>query len=169
MAIADPYTRIHRAIWTALLASAEWKNLVPAGSRVNTIDETRARDFARGERTPQEYGGFKLEQGRFSHTPFGVNSKVTSGSETFVAMIESGDKENSQKINALKWATFRALQRSGDDLGIRGLVRDWRITDSMDAPNPPASAAGAGPGYAAVFSIVVDFDVPRSEVITPPL
>lgn len=160
----DPFTLANRALLQALYANPAFSEvgglaLVRVQNRLATVkDEPHTFQAARNiNRQYADAPELLLTQGGFLLVPKGRNSRAVSAEQTFTLQLVE-NRPTVERLNALKWETFRALVDATLDVphpfGL-SFVSDWRIEAAAEGRTPGEDAQQTG-DWVAVLNIVLE-------------
>lgn len=178
----DPFTRIHSALWSSLIACQTWAAFVPQGNRVsgipaipngspplgatiNGLSKNTPNLIKSAAIEPADTPEVRIGQKGFLDDPRYTNSRVIGFIQTFLVQLGSSTPlQDLTPLNQLKWLTRVALFRTQGDLNLPGLVSGftWGGSPERDADPADSDASDIRVWY-AVCPINVHFYIPNEQ------
>ena len=149
--MADKFTEIEEAIWSALVANTEWKALIPAANRIKL---TKATDYDpyRDNIQDSDLPEVVIEPAGGQANLFATSDAHQIG-QAFNVVITTGQIRTSKALNPIKTATITALAAMSDTLGL-SYVTKARFTGFTETPDDAARNRGLQ-GWVVIFTIEV--------------
>jgi hypothetical protein len=161
--IVDPFSRAYGAIRAAVLAYpplAGPDGAVKLGNLIDLSADGDARRRIHRANVPADAPDLEIDQGPFRLVPV-ANSTASGIAQSFIVYLETGARTIAT-LNRVKWLLFKAIMRSGPDLGLGSLVRGWTITNATDSTG---TATAPLAGFTAQFAINVEMSVSHTEIL----
>lgn len=159
----DPFSQIYQAVRGFMMADSVLNGIIKTGNFYDVSDP----DFFQPKQqslnvadTPE----FIMVQGKFALHPYGTNSKIASFVQNYPLITNYADLSLSV-LNKVKYRTMVAFKNAGGDLGLKGLVEKWIITDGEDDPFGKRDLKRDQIRFMAILNIVVTGYIDRNELV----
>ena len=160
----DPFTLAYDALYDLIEANPRWSELVKPGNRMKL--NRGPAPVPKGMRRALA----DLTESVLIPSPSGQTVKLKATSSTSFATvlynlrIKTDEPKLAKLVFPLKYAFLAAMAKAPDDLGLRGVVAGWDVTDASDEALGSEAAYYGSQGWASVYTVAVAFQLNTAEL-----